>query len=292
MKPSNFCPICNREFSSKNSLTQLKAHLKWCNKKFEFLKLYNLDNNLIQKEYEEMGSVLNFMKKFPFWSNFASYYKLFKELNIDYSLKKSLSKSIIKTQRENTHIERYGVAHNFLKNSPSRQKWEKNLFDTEGIKNVFQRESVKKKSNITILKKYSKELWLHASTVRGANIISRLNKQIFLILEEHNIKFEIEFKLKKENSYFAYDILLENKKIIEINGDYWHGNPKIYKPDDIILKGSSAEIKVSTKWEKDRIKINHAISNGYDMLIIWEYEMKTDINNVITKIKNYAGNKD
>ncbi len=32
-------------------------------------------------------------------------------------------------------------------------------------------------------------------------------------------------------------VVLDNKKIIEFNGDKWHANPKTYKENDIPMRG-------------------------------------------------------
>lgn len=295
MNPSNFitiyCNKCSKEFCSKNPLVQLKQHLRWCNKKYEFLEQFSLSKEKIQNEYDLLGSVLEFKNKYPFWDNFTHYYRLFKELDIDYSLKKSLEKQTTKDKRTKTHFERYGIEHNFKKEAKSRKKWEKRLFEKEGITNVFQREDVKNKSIETFLNKYSTELWKHSLTVRGSGIISKLNRVVFELLDNLKIDYSIEYKLNAKSigkNYFSYDILLNNsKKIIEVNGDYWHGNPLIYKETDIILKGSSQEILVTDKWKKDKIKIDFAINQGYDVLILWENEFKNGEQYIIDKIKNF-----
>ena len=287
LKQTN-CDLCQKKFISKNPNTQLIAHLKWCVNKHKFLTKYNFTSAIIQREYNICGSVLSFKEKFPFWNNFTHYYRLFKEMNINYSLQKSLASKESQIKRRKTSLNRYGIESNFEKNSKSRLKWEKRLLETEGITNVFQRESVKEKSLLTLISKYGKEYWNHNSTIRGSNIISKLNKKVFSILESNNINFSIEFKLKKEKGYYAYDILLENSnKIIEIYGDYWHGNPRIYKDNDIILKGSSKEILVKDKWKNDKEKELFAINKNYQILIIWEYDLKNNKENCIKKILNY-----
>lgn len=292
MKSSNLstttCSICSKTFTGRNSKTQLAAHKKWCSKKQTFLELYSLDYTTITTEYERLGSVLNFMKKYPFWPNFTSYYKLFKELGIDYSLKKSLEKEVTKQKRKDTSIERYGFHSNFVRDAPSRLKWEKRLLEEEGITNVFQREDVKAKSAETFVEKYKTERWMHSLVTRGGSVISSLNKLLFNLLDELGIKYEIELKLKREKSYFAYDVVLENKKIIEVNGDYWHGNPTIYKATDLILKGSSKEMLVSDKWARDLEKENLAIKEGYRIITIWEKEIKENLEQVKQKIIDYA----
>ena len=47
-----------------------------------------------------------------------------------------------------------GTPHNFSKKSNSRLKWEKRILDEEGISNIFQRDSVKRKIVDTIISRF------------------------------------------------------------------------------------------------------------------------------------------
>ena len=86
--------------------------------------------------------------------------------------------------------------------------------------------------------------------------------------------------------------MIDDNKIIEINGDYWHGNPECYLENDIILKNTNSEILVKDKWAKDKEKIDFAISNGFDILIIWEKDLKHNLEETKRRILVYARSKD
>lgn len=66
---------------------------------------------------------------------------------------RTCSKECAYELRKKSWLKTCGTKHNFSKNSLSRKKWEKEMLEKEGIKNVFQRESVKEKSRKTHLKK-------------------------------------------------------------------------------------------------------------------------------------------
>lgn len=72
--------------------------------------------------------------------------------------------------------------------------------------------------------------------------------------------------------------------ILEYNGDYWHCNPKKYKPNYYHqVKGKTAK----ELWEYDKNKIDLIKSYGYNLEIVWESELKED-NTIINKlIKKY-----
>lgn len=60
--------------------------------------------------------------------------------------------------------------------------------------------------------------------------------------------------------------------LIEVNGDFWHANPKIYKAEDIVsLPGKP--VKAENIWMKDIKKRLTAESNGYKLLTVWESEL-------------------
>lgn len=202
------------------------------------------------------------------------------------SIKEACNSPLRKKKAEETNIKHYGFSHNFCKDNPSRKKWEKRIFEETGCVNNFQRPEVKEKIKQTILKKYGVESAGNITTARGKNSYSKIHKEVVKILKNNNIDFGIEFKLGKKNEkrYFSYDIIInDTKKLIEVNGDYWHGNPKIYKESDLILKGSRKELLVGTKWQMDKRKIEYAKESGYRVLVVWESDLKTELDKT-TKI--------
>ena len=78
-----------------------------------------------------------------------------------------------------------------------------------------------------------------------------------------------EFKcFYKADGFFEHG----NKKyIVEFHGDYFHGNPKIYKPDGIckLRRMRFDEIYNKTMQRMYRIK-----ALGYDVIFIWEQDYK------------------
>ena len=177
-------------------------------------------------------------------------------------------------RRVNTNLKNYGVGHNFSKNHPSRIKWEKNLLEEEGIINVFQRPEVKRKIAKTIIEKYG---------VNNASLLSRKGRENFS--RPHQFIFEmlnwfIDFNIKTEkklfflDSYFSYDVFIENTNLlIEVNGDYWHANPLLYKENDIMLYGTEKSTTAKTIWERDKIKLEHALNQGYKTFVVWENDL-------------------
>lgn len=71
---------------------------------------------------------------------------------------------------------------------------------------------------------------------------------------------------------YNWDLIFKNKIIIEIQGDFWHANPKYYKETDILLDGLLAK----DVWNKDNNKRKLVESKGYTVHYLWE----NDINNM------------
>lgn len=277
------CKICGQQ--SKN----IPTHELKCELRQNFLNHYDLDKEKLKLELDSLGSVLAFIKKYPevFNSKRNQYYDLFKFLKIDCSIKKSANHKNVKQKRIETSFKRHGYSHNFCKNHPSRIKWENNLLESEGITNVFQRQEVKDKSLETIIAKYGSRQ--RKGFLQRGTSVSTLNKWLYKTLNELNIKYQSEFAIKRHRGLYYFDcFLIDTNKLIEINGDYWHANPKIYKPNDLILKGSSGEIAAKDKWSSDKRKTNHAIKKGFKVLTIWELDIKLNEKQEIQRIIDYA----
>ena len=109
--------------------------------------------------------------------------------------------------------------------------------------------------------------------------ISKSQKEIYELLKDYG------FELEQNVEGLQCDIVnFEKKFIIEFNGDFWHCNPKFYKPDYYhkIKKSTAKEI-----WKKDRAKNFRLRRLGYQVIVIWEYEWNNEKEKVIKKIKDF-----
>lgn len=76
------------------------------------------------------------------------------------------------------------------------------------------------------------------------------------------------------------DIFIPHKNlVIEIFGDRWHMNPNIYFDSDVVrfFDGLHTAKEV---WEGDKIRNEHIMSFGVDILVIWEYDIKHNFEQV------------
>jgi len=97
------------------------------------------------------------------------------------------------------------------------------------------------------------------------------------ILNNLNIPFEHQFRLEN----YLFDFKIKGKNIlIEVDGDYWHGNPKIYKDLNEMQK------KMQKRGlEKGKL----AKTNNFILLRFWEGDILKNENKVIEKMKSVGG---
>jgi len=84
---------------------------------------------------------------------------------------------------------------------------------------------------------------------------------------------------------YIVDIISGNK-IIEVNGDFWHANPEMYKADEIINE-HLLPIKAKDKWKSDKLRKEYLISKGYDVIEIWENDWLNNKDEQINRINNF-----
>lgn len=106
--------------------------------------------------------------------------------------------------------------------------------------------------------------------------MNKLEKLVSFILDSNNIEYNFQFFLKtKENICKSYDFRIKDTNIlIEIDGDYYHGNPRLKKHF----------FKLEEVRKNDLIKDQLAQDNGYTLLRFWESEIYENPNIIINKI--------
>lgn len=104
---------------------------------------------------------------------------------------------------------------------------------------------------------------------------SKPERMMQIALALNNINFETQKPLPGQP-----DIFIEPNICVFIDGEYWHADPRIYNPEDIMKKG----YKAKEIWSKDSI-FNHKLNSmGYHVIRIWEKEIKIDANNCAENI--------
>ena len=105
------------------------------------------------------------------------------------------------------------------------------------------------------------------------------------MLKDNEIKYETHRMYVKRGLriHGQPDIFIKPNICIFADGDYWHANPKFHKLDSLILshRGLKPAYKI---WEKDE-KINQKlIQKGYNVLRLWEDDIKNNPEKCLRKI--------
>lgn len=85
------------------------------------------------------------------------------------------------------------------------------------------------------------------------------------------------------------DIVFVSKKIaIFVNGCFWHRCPHCNLP----LPKNNIEfwtLKFEKNVERDRRKIFELVDLGWSVTVMWECEIKKDLDDMVSKLKNILG---
>lgn len=166
-------------------------------------------------------------------------------------------------------IEKYGEENGIKKFTERQNKWKNSLHNGGKLKNGYSEISQK----------------LFYKLLEFYNFDERKNIYFATKNEEYILN-------KEEGGIWLYDFVdIKNKKIIEYNGDQFHGNPEKFSANDS-PNPFNKDIKAKDLWEMDKKKINKAIKEGFEVLVIWdsEYRYKNE-EKVIEKCINFLKNK-
>lgn len=156
----------------------------------------------------------------------------------------------------------------------------------------------------TCLEKYGSEtIYEHMNKTRNRELAhSEIahKKRISTMIKKYGFKTfrkdhsKIELDLIEALSEFEFssgyigrnqiDLLCRKKKIaVEVQGDFWHANPKKYTEDWInpVTKQTAKEIR-----EKDERKKQFLELKGYTVLYVWENDYRKNRELVIENLRN------
>jgi len=105
-------------------------------------------------------------------------------------------------------------------------------------------------------------------------------------LKQLGIEFFTHFYIKDIRNKYRCDIFIPvqdgilQRIVIECDGDYWHGNPEIFLDEKLTEK-------IIKQREIDDTRTKQLIEKGYNVLRIWENEIKRiTLNNFEERLKN------
>lgn len=274
---NDICKYCHKEIKIKKEghRGSMQGHLARC-KEYQIYKNNILTKDYLYNEYVNNRHSAKWINEQTGINTKAIINKL-KEFNIQTrNIKESCNEPEKKLRYKETCLKNFGYEHNFCKNTDSRKKWEQRLLDEYGITNIFQREDVKIKSHIS--------LFYHKGKTQLQRI-SKTEKKVLDYLIEEGYNVISNKKILCNNKIKYADCVIDNK-IIEVNGDIYHANPKIYKSNDLIRFWGYND-KAKLLWDKDYQKFQEYKKLGYDVLYVWEKDINENFDKVKEMIKNF-----
>ena len=201
----------------------------------------------------------------------------------------------IKKKKKETFLKNFGYENNFC--NPKIQKVAQSHIDYEKAQ-----ESIRD----TLIKKYGDSVY-NPSQIPGVSVkigesqkkrISKMTADERRRMTEKaraNINYvssqeiriqtilnQLDVEYTANGFLYAYnwDLIFRNKVIIEVQGDFWHANPKFYKESDVLLDGLLAK----DVWKKDNRKRKLIESKGYTVHYFWESDINNMTNEEIYKL--------
>ena len=115
-----------------------------------------------------------------------------------------------------------------------------------------------------------------ALAISYLNTVSMINN-IYIQHAENGVEYKIPNTNFKVDGYCE-----ETNTVYEFHGDFWHGNPKIYKLDGVntVTKKKYSDLYIKTLEREEYIR-----SLGYNLVIMWENDWKNH-KKILKTIKN------
>lgn len=116
---------------------------------------------------------------------------------------------------------------------------------------------------------------------------NKTNTWIELVINAFLTKNEIEFITQYPIGRMTADFYIPSiNLVVEANGDFWHANPVVYSD-----KNSLHPIQIKAI-EKDKRKMSQLKSNGYDILVIWENDLKVNLDETLSDLLDNVRSKE
>lgn len=111
---------------------------------------------------------------------------------------------------------------------------------------------------------------------------SNCEKVVKLFLEKNKILFSEQFPLKVQQDIklslgkrrVVFDFWLpEFNSLLEVNGSYWHCDPRFYLPKEEVTFPGKIILSAEDIWKRDFLKKKVGESHGFNSLVVWEHDI-------------------
>jgi hypothetical protein len=107
---------------------------------------------------------------------------------------------------------------------------------------------------------------------KGRSKQTKMQKSWLSSLNLPNDRDHREFSFRIDNKNYQFDGYNgSTNTVYEFNGDYWHGNPKVYSPEKI---NPSTGTSFGSLYDKTINKEKIIIKHGFNLITMWEHDWK------------------
>lgn len=223
------------------------------------------------------------------------------------SIKDTARSPAVKKRMKETFNTKYGADNPLSRGTTAFEKRNRTIKKKYGVNNIFQLEHIKNKITLSHLERYgvkrktnieaarlSKMAWTDeqryaigrkiaeykrtnppkrngekAFNWKSLSIPNRLESKVAQALTDLGIGFEFSFWIAGRQFDFRIGDV-----IIEIQGDFWHANPKFYSESHELSFPGNVKVTAGDLWKKDHRKKVLAESRGYTVLYVWESDIR------------------
>lgn len=197
------------------------------------------------------------------------------------------AKKVIKTKRERGYFQIHSKRHTrwMIEHHPTRgkkhsikacvnmQTARRRYYNNGGIPSMLGKtHSLETKEKLRII---TKRMWKEGKFQFNSMGFgrSKLEIHIFDDIKKLFPDAQHSYKLFNKDRVYVFDVYIPSiKTFVEINGDYWHLNPKLYEAThyDKYRKVTAQDV-----WNKDANKRRAAEECGLKLITIWESDAST-----------------
>lgn len=270
------CPFCGKKMNrnATHHIYTCKENKEIINKddiKYEYI-IFNYGKEIINmmiNDYINLSSLPMLKEKYCIDFKSILFVLKYNKVKIRNSSESNLL--ITKEKSKKTCIKKFGV-DNASKSDIIKQKKKNTFLKHYGVDNIWKTKDYVR----NIWKNYTEERKqeiirnVYASINKNKESGSKIEKRIASIFDDMNLSYCRQFFIN--GSRHPYDFRISNSNIlIEVNGKWWHADPRYYKEDDIVKQpGKKYNLKAKDIWDKDKKNIDFALKNDFIVVTLWE----------------------
>jgi hypothetical protein len=127
----------------------------------------------------------------------------------------------------------------------------------------------------------------------GRSMVNKIQSKIEIAAytELQPLLQNLEISVRLSNPHYGpYDFgNLSKKKLIEFYGTYWHADPRFFEASHFFSQKNQTSAQIRAR---DQAKKSYALSNGFELQVIWEHDWQKNKQQVINNLTIWWNNNE